>query len=229
KSNAPGGRARAGEGDHQPMDLNNPPTLQLGDANQAVAQLQKRLKQQGANIDADGLFGPATEAAVMHLQRRAGLVVDGIAGRKTWAALLGHDCSRLLKERDLVKAAQVLDVELATIKAVNEVESVGTGFLPNGKPKILFERHILYRQLHAQDPARAEILAAQHPNLVNPRPGGYAGGTAEHQRLGNARLIDNSAALAATSWGFFQIMGLHWQRLGYASVENFADAMHHSE
>jgi len=211
------------------MDINNPPTLQRDDRSQAVGQLQKRLKLQGAQLVADGIFGAITESAVIAFQRRAGLVVDGIAGAKTWAALQGNDCSRLLKERDLVKAAQLLDVELAAIKAVNEVESLGTGFLPNGKPKILFERHIFYRQLQQTDADHAIALATQNPNLVNPKPGGYAGGATEHQRLSNARLIDNDAALAATSWGLFQIMGFHWEKLGYTSVQAYAAAMDVSE
>jgi hypothetical protein len=65
------------------------------------------------------------------------------------------------------------------------------------KPKILFERHIMYRQLATprapgDDPAALQVhadqLAVVQPNLVNPKSGGYAGGSAEHQRLANARL-----------------------------------------
>jgi len=211
------------------MDLNNPPTLQEGDTGQPVAFLQKQLNKQGASLDADGVFGPATEAAAMAFQRRAGLVVDGIVGAKTWAALQGWDCSRLLKERDLIKAAEILGVELAAIKAVNEVESRGTGFLSNGKPDLLFERHVMYRRLQAVNPQRADKLATQHPNLVNPKPGGYAGGAAEYQRLARARLIDNDIALESASWGLYQIMGFHWEHLGYDSVQAYADAMHKSE
>ena len=127
---------------------------------------------------------------------------------------------------------------LASVYAVNEVESSGEGFLDNGKPVILFERHIMYRQLSAprhdgDDPAElkrhADQLAATNPALVNPKYGGYAGGTAEHQRLNSARLIDDTAALESASWGAFQIMGFNWQRLGYASVQDFVQAMSTSE
>ncbi|MFD0545067.1 peptidoglycan-binding protein [Streptomyces mexicanus] len=37
----------------------------------------------------DGIYGPLTENAVKRLQKRAGLVVDGIVGPHTWKALRG--------------------------------------------------------------------------------------------------------------------------------------------
>lgn len=205
-------------------------TLRYGDRSQEVRQLQRRLNTwAGANLYEDGHFGAATEDAVRAFQRSHGLVADGIAGPKTLAALGGADCSHLLQNADLVAAATRLGLPLATIYAVNQVESNGQGFLGNGKPAILFERHIMYRRLAAHDQVTADQLAAQFPALVNPRPGGYAGGTAEHQRLANARQIDDTAALESASWGAFQIMGFHWQRLGYISVQAFAEAMGRSE
>ena len=212
--------------------------LRYGDRSQAVRDLQKKLNADGATLLIDGDFGAATECAVRAYQLKVGLVADGIAGSKTIARLAGNDCSRLLKNNDLVSAAQRLDVPLASVYAVNEVESLGKGFLDNGKPVILFERHIMYRRLvtvrhEGDDPVElkrhADQLAAANPALVNPIAGGYSGGTAEHQRLANARLIDDSAALESASWGAFQIMGFHWQRLGFASVQEFVAAMSASE
>lgn len=209
-------------------------TLRHGDRSQDVRLLQQRLNQAGASLFVDGLFGDATENAVRAYQSKIGLVADGIAGPKTLAALTGTDCSGLLRNATLSAAAARLGVELASILAINEVESSGAGFLDNGKPKILFERHIMYRQLaqprHPEDDtaalqAHADELAASQPNLVNPRAGGYAGGTAEHQRLAHARLIDDACALESASWGAFQIMGFHAVRLGYSSVQDFAARM----
>ena len=209
-------------------------TLRHGDRSQAVLILQKNLNKHGANLTPDGDYGNATEAAVRAYQIKVGLVADGIAGNKTQTSLAGGECAQLLRNNDLVVAAERLGVPLASIYAVNEVESKGKGFLDNGKPVILYERHIMYRQLATpknagDDPAElkrhADELATTSPGLVNPKAGGYIGGTAEHQRLAMARLIDDTSALEASSWGAFQIMGFHWQRLGYASVQDFVAAM----
>lgn len=218
--------------------MNTPQRLQHGSKGQAVRQLQQRLNQTGANLFLDGDFDDETEKAVRAYQLKVDLVVDGIAGEKTLAALAGADCSKLLGNSHLVAAAKRLGVDLASIYAVNEVESTGSGFLVNGKPKILFERHVMHRLLatprHKGDDAaalkaHADQLAILHPALVNPKAGGYAGGTAEHQRLANAKLIDALCAPEACSWGAFQIMGYHCQRLGYVSLDDFLTRMATSE
>ncbi|MNJ15696.1 putative peptidoglycan binding domain protein [compost metagenome] len=216
------------------------PTLRHGDRGQAVSQLQKQLNQSGAKpaLVVDGDFGDVTEKAVRAYQVKVGLVDDGIAGEKTRTALAGGDCRLLLGNATLVAAAERLGVELAAIYAVNEVESLGQGFLANGKPKVLFERHVMYNRLtmpldegdNVADLKRhADELAASHPHLVNPRPGGYIGGAGEHQRLAQARMLDANRADESASWGGFQVMGYHWARLGYPSLADFVTRMHRDE
>jgi peptidoglycan hydrolase-like protein with peptidoglycan-binding domain len=58
------------------------PTLRRRATGDLVRQIQAKV-----GVDADGNFGPKTEAAVRALQRAQGLVPDGIVGPKTWAAL----------------------------------------------------------------------------------------------------------------------------------------------
>jgi peptidoglycan hydrolase-like protein with peptidoglycan-binding domain len=56
--------------------------LRFGSRGPAVAEIQRAL-----GIDADGIFGPRTRAAVRSFQKRHGLVVDGIVGPQTRGAL----------------------------------------------------------------------------------------------------------------------------------------------
>lgn len=202
--------------------------LKFGARGLAVSALQTQLVKAGYPLDVSAVFDEATETAVRALQRARGLVNDGKVGDKTRAALGGLDTSKLLRESDLVQAADRLGVPLASIKAVNEVESAGNGFLPDGRPCILFERHIFYARLqeHGIDPAPH---AARFPGIVNTKRGGYAGGVAEYTRIATAIQISRPAALEAASWGAFQIMGYHWQRLGHESVEAFVTAQQQSE
>lgn len=59
------------------------PVARRGDRGQHVRDLQTALKLRPA----DGVFGPATFAAVVAFQRRNNLRPDGVVGRMTWAAL----------------------------------------------------------------------------------------------------------------------------------------------
>jgi peptidoglycan hydrolase-like protein with peptidoglycan-binding domain len=65
--------------------------LQVGSTGDAVRALQIKLKTNypayAKNLAADGIFGPATKAAVMEFQRRSGITVDGIVGPVTRAKL----------------------------------------------------------------------------------------------------------------------------------------------
>lgn len=210
--------------------MNQPQILTIGARGQAVRDLQKALLAAGLTVDLDGDFDESTEQAVEAFQRSVGLVVDGIAGPKTLTALLAKRDPRHLGFDDLVLAAKTLGVPVAAVQAVNEVESKGQGFLDNGRPVILFERHVFHQRLvKALGQAEADRLAALNPNLINPKPGGYAGGSAEWQRLSSARQIDEACALESCSWGLFQVMGYHWQALGYASVQDFVTRMQSSE
>jgi peptidoglycan hydrolase-like protein with peptidoglycan-binding domain len=65
------------------------PILKPGMRGPAVAQLQERLKALGfLNGSADGVFGAATQAAVITAQQKFKLTPDGIVGSATWSALL---------------------------------------------------------------------------------------------------------------------------------------------
>ncbi len=65
-----------------------PETVDYGSCGPAVSLLQTELNNRGCHLTVDGQFGPRTEAALIHFQQGHGLVADGIAGPKTWRALL---------------------------------------------------------------------------------------------------------------------------------------------
>jgi peptidoglycan hydrolase-like protein with peptidoglycan-binding domain len=59
-----------------------PPNLRLGATGDDVKLMQQAI------LPHDGIFGPATDAALRHYQQANGLTVDGICGPKTWASIL---------------------------------------------------------------------------------------------------------------------------------------------
>ncbi|MBM3676403.1 MAG: peptidoglycan-binding protein [Actinobacteria bacterium] len=64
------------------------PVVRRGDAVFPVRTLQHLLRSRHRIVVVDGVFGPATEAAVKSFQRSAGLVDDGVVGPSTWPKLV---------------------------------------------------------------------------------------------------------------------------------------------
>ncbi|WDP90360.1 MAG: DUF3380 domain-containing protein [Desulfobacter sp.] len=126
-----------------------------------------------------------------------------------------------ITEDAFAHAAEDLACDIAAIKAVAEVESRGDGFLDDGRPKILFERH-KFRNI-----TRGRYNGS-HPEISGP-PGNYSGGAKEYERLEQAMALDREAALLSASWGKFQIMGFNHQVCGFNDIEAFVAAMVESE
>lgn len=129
---------------------------------------------------------------------------------------------------DIKKAAELIGVEPCTVKAIVEVESGGSGFLPDGRVKILFEGHVFWKELQKRG-INPELL--KMPNIVYPKwdKSQYKGGAQEHERLNAAALVNKEAALCSASWGLFQIMGFNHRLCGFSSVQDFVDAQKESE
>lgn len=64
-----------------------PGTVKRGSRGAAVRAYQSRLRARGWRIAVDGIFGKDTERIVRAFQKEKRLIVDGIAGRRTWDAL----------------------------------------------------------------------------------------------------------------------------------------------
>lgn len=212
-------------------------TIKRGSSRQrANTILQALLVQAGYSLSVDGKYGAGTEIAVRQYQLGHGLVSDGIVGEKTWNTLfqefpdvLARMTAKYLSEKDLERTAKKMNVELAAIKAVNEIESAGTGFIID-QPKILFEGHVFWRRLKEYDIDPGEYKV-DYPDIVYMKwtSQHYRGGLAEYDRLNMAKTIHAEAALESASWGAFQVMGFHALSLKYKSVKAFVKKMHHHE
>lgn len=127
-----------------------------------------------------------------------------------------------LTQYGIEHAARVIGCEIAAVKAVIAVEAAGEGFLPDGRPKILFERHIFAR-------LTANKYNSVAPNISSTSPGGYGNASAEYMKLYVALQLDPEAAPQSASWGIGQIMGFNWRMCGEKSLVGFLLAMHNNE
>lgn len=216
--------------------------LQLKSKGDAVAMLQELLNEFGYGILVNGKFDAATDMVVRDFQKTNGLVSDGIVYTKTWTKLINNSPVNLsqmdswfLKEDDIVRVAKELGVEIAVVKAVNEIESSGRGYLIDGRVKILFEGHIFWQQLEERKIEPATLVKGNENVLYKSwTKKFYVGGKGEYARLDQAiKILDNEkvaeAAYASASWGLFQIMGYHYKSLGYAEILQFVGEMKENE
>ncbi|WP_306117577.1 MULTISPECIES: N-acetylmuramidase domain-containing protein [unclassified Roseitalea] len=122
--------------------------------------------------------------------------------------------------RQIENVARAYGIEPAALKAVAAVESGGRAFARidgRAEPLIRFEGHYFDRLLTGDKRA-----AARRAGLASPRAGAVKNPRDQAGRwrlLDKACAIDRAAALQSVSWGIGQVMGAHWQALGYASVE----------
>jgi hypothetical protein len=137
-----------------------------------------------------------------------------------------------LMPADLDAALRTLELDgianLPLLWAVLTVESRGFGFLADRRPKVLFERHIFFRETGGR-------FAATAPDLCAKTGGGYAGGAAEYNRIGRALALcrrsglGDELALNSASWGLGQIMGFNARSAGFSDASAMVTAMSASE
>lgn len=132
---------------------------------------------------------------------------------------------------DLNRAAQQLGCSLAALAAVDVVESRGEGFLPSGEPKILYEPHKFDAHTEGRFRGRAVVIEGVRYEISyrSWRKGAYGPERVQHAKLQEACRLDRDAALMSCSWGRYQVLGEHWGKLGYASLQAFVNAMYQGE
>ena len=96
-----------------------------GSTGNEVIQIQKKLKNWGYYMgEIDGVYGSKTKKAVEKFQKNNGLVVDGIAGKKTLNAMGIQDSSNYNYENDLKLLARIINAEARGESYIGQV-SVG--------------------------------------------------------------------------------------------------------
>ncbi|MCH5227422.1 MAG: N-acetylmuramidase family protein [Muribaculaceae bacterium] len=129
-----------------------------------------------------------------------------------------------LTEHDFQLVAEELNVEVATIKAVVEIEAgkAMKGFWAPGIPVINFDRsmYLKYRnKVSDTNGAKGESV----PEGLT----GYA--LKEWKELITARKTNAQGANMGTFWGMFQIGGFNYKLCGCNSVDEFVKRMAYSE
>lgn len=123
-----------------------------------------------------------------------------------------------LSPGDIDAEAAQLGVHPAIVRAVIDVESAGAGFLPDGRPKILFEAHVFHFLTGGRFGQSNISAPAWDRSLYGP------GGAHQYERLAQAIDLDRTSALKSASWGLFQILGLNYGACGHRDVESFVAA-----
>lgn len=145
----------------------------------------------------------------------------------------------MLKEESYQLAAKTIGCTVSAIKAVDRVESNGAGMI-DGRPVILFEPHIWWKELRKAGVA-PETLLKEYGDMLyqkwgtKPYPKGQ---DAQHARLARAIAVGKGmpkervlrdAALRSCSWGRFQICGFNYGATGSASVQEFINRIYQGD
>jgi len=125
-----------------------------------------------------------------------------------------------MTEQEYQSAADKLGANVAAVKAVAEVEASGQGMWSIGgqmRPPIRLEAHWFGRLTDYRfNDSHPHISRQQWTPSVAARTHVEAWAQFEE-----ASALDERAAIQATSWGLFQIMGFHYQALGFPTPYEF--------
>lgn len=129
-----------------------------------------------------------------------------------------------LTEKDFELVANELQIEVAVIKAVVEIEAgkAMKGFWAPGIPVINFDR-AMYTRYKNKVPSNEGAQGESVPEGLS----GYA--LKEWKELINARKVNAQGANMGTFWGMFQIGGFNYKICGCENVNEFVKRMAYSE
>jgi len=132
--------------------------------------------------------------------------------------------AKRLDDIDLPRIGARIGVGEDEIHAFMDVEAAGKGFDGLGRPKMLFEPHLFYRNLSGAKRDRAVKEGLAYPKWgTKPYP------MDSYPRLIRAMDIDPTAALNSASWGLGQVLGSNHKLVGYATPQKMVAAFMEDE
>jgi N-acetylmuramidase len=130
---------------------------------------------------------------------------------------------RRLTSAELLAAADKLGVDVATLRAILQVETAGAGFDAKKRLKLLFEPHIFYRQLGPGPKRNEAVKKGLAYAKARTRP--YPPLSKRYDQIAAAIAIDETAAVNSASWGLPQIMGFNHRAAGFQSAKAMVTSM----
>lgn len=153
--------------------------------------------------------------------------------KQEFVQIKDNEEEKKLNHEQIESVAHEFKIETPALQAVIQIESAGSGFLADGKPKILFEGHKFWAHLKEKG-IEPEQYLPDNQDILYPKwtRDFYLGNEKEYDRLNKALLIDKEAAYYSASWGLFQILGENvktkWVRR-HKDILAFVEAQHVSE
>lgn len=147
-------------------------------------------------------------------------------------AVLGTGRAEAITPAHVATLADELGCHPADLEAIAEVESSGFGWYPDGRMKILFEKHWMYKLTSGAARQQAVNVGVARKRWISPKKGGYrdqATPDARYGLLAKAMKISGAAAFGSISMGRFQIMGFNYEICGFTSARAMFDAFVDSE
>lgn len=207
--------------------------IQVGSSGEEVKLLQKALSElTGTRLSFDGQFGELSKKTLMQYQSLNGLKLTGTYDAPTLDKIGPFIDRKYIRLSEIDSYADTISVDRNLLKAIAIKEAKASGFTPNGRCLILYERHIFYKYaVRKFGQAKVSTWAKQNPNICHPSQDSkaYMGGEREWDRLNIAKNWDAETALISCSWGMFQIMGFNFGLAGYEDVGSFVADMSASE
>lgn len=138
-----------------------------------------------------------------------------------WNGFKGR--AKRLDDIDLPRIGHLIGVGEDELHAFMDVEAAGSGFDSHGRPKMLFEPHVFYRNLSGSKRDKAVKAGLAYSKWRRNYPAD------SYPRLIEAMKIDETAALKASSWGLGQILGENHKAVGYSTPQTMVRAFMEDE